>query len=1197
MTSILVQSALDANLAALSRVNSDVVALLEQAAPALDVSFVQTPQGIPAGLLDGRQMCSKHRPRDEAQRLVESIDLVEHAVVVVMGFGMGYHVQELAERIGKAGAIIVYEPDISVMRAVLEQVDHSQWIEKSNIIWCVNANDRGTLAGKLKGSESILAQGVKFLDHPVSRDRLGSRSGEFARMLSEFMDSTRTVLLTNLMRAADTARNLLLNIDHYVAGDGIAELKDVATDIPAVVVSAGPSLRRNMHLLQQPGIRDRVVIIAVQTVLKPLLEAGIKPHFVTALDYHEISRRFYEGLTERDVEGVTLVAEPKVHPAVLDIFPGTIRCCGASFLDDLLGDAQREMGSLPPGTTVAHLCMYLARHLGCNPIAMIGQDLGFTDGLYYGPGTAIDDVWSPELNSFNTIEMMQWQRIARHRSHLHKTVDAQGRPMYSDAQMMAYLQQFERDFSAYRAKGVRVIDATEGGVAKQHVEVMPLKQVLEEFAHREHALEACCREARGADADHVKAVCRRLAERRREIATLRELSRRTYRLIEKMIEDQNDQSKMSRHFAKLKKFQQRVAEHHEAFKILEYVNQLGSFNRRKADRKLHMQLELTELQRQRLELERDRENIAWIKDTADELIDQLTRAEQLLGDEQSEPQQRTSATSGSEQDDANVPQDSAASPPSGCRVAAFVPVDPARSSLGIARSLADHVHGKTILQATLERLSDSQTLERIVLIVPEGFDVQTLFDRKRLRLPVDVEQCSGDSPYGERHRAIAVARLFSETSWRGGIGGMSIYDELLCPSIMHEIMQRRGLNAALVVGPDWPLVDVTSSDGCDAVVRRYWTQPEKHRLVITQSPPGLCGCVVSAALMGEIAAGDQEQGRSVGTTLGAAMVYQPKSPSGDIIGTAANVQIDHRRRNALIRATCDLPRWRDAVSTCESNDETVEPRMVVPPHVVLELCVERTSSGLFREHLQHAGSGEPQRQPMPLAVAQRVLEQIGATGEAVLTLGGIGDPLLHPQYEAIIAMAKDAGVRAVHVRTELLVNRDMIDRLVGSGVDVVSIDLHADSAATYQTMMGADRFDEVMANVQYLLQRRGAAPNALALPWVVPRLQRCAATYMDVERFYDRWLQTVGAAVIEGVPGDAALNDGLEQAVTPQKVVQRELQRRMLIQSDGTVPVCELDHAGVHNAGSVTVHSLAELWSELRTLREHAEPQPRTCFP
>src|SRR5690606_30118257 len=115
---------------------------------------------------------------------------------------------------------------------------------------------------------------------------------------------------------------------------------DAAQGFPAVVVSAGPSLRRNMKLLAEPGVRDRVVIIAVQTVLKPLLAAGIKPHFVTALDFHEISKRFYEGLKPEDVQGVTLVVEPKVHPVVIDAFPGKVRCVAAKFLDELLGPEQ-----------------------------------------------------------------------------------------------------------------------------------------------------------------------------------------------------------------------------------------------------------------------------------------------------------------------------------------------------------------------------------------------------------------------------------------------------------------------------------------------------------------------------------------------------------------------------------------------------------------------------------------------------------------------------------------------------------------------------------------------------------------------------------------------------------------------------------------------------------------------------------------
>ena len=65
-----------------------------------------------------------------------------------------------------------------------------------------------------------------------------------------------------------------------------------------MVVSAGPSLRKNKHLLKD--VQDKAVIIAVQTTFQPLLEMGVEPHFVTSLDYHEICTRFFENLPDLD---------------------------------------------------------------------------------------------------------------------------------------------------------------------------------------------------------------------------------------------------------------------------------------------------------------------------------------------------------------------------------------------------------------------------------------------------------------------------------------------------------------------------------------------------------------------------------------------------------------------------------------------------------------------------------------------------------------------------------------------------------------------------------------------------------------------------------------------------------------------------------------------------------------------------------
>ncbi len=1189
------QSFLTANLNALGQRNADLAEQLAAVDPHPGLIFQESGQAVPAATLDGRQLCSRHRPLDEAERLVKDVDLIEHAVVVVLGFGLGYHVQRLAERGDKATLIVVFEPDLALLRSVLERIDHTRWMRDALIMFITDPTDRGTLARKLSGAEAILAQGVTFLEHPASRARLGDRSALFTSTLKDFVSSAKVTLTTTLMRTVDTVRNLMLNLDHYAGGEGISELRNAAQGYPAVVVSAGPSLHKNMHQLAQPGVRDRCVIIAVQTTLKPLLKAGIKPHFVTALDYHEISKRFYEGLTPEQVQDITLVAEPKANPVILDSFPGPIRCCANSYLDMVLGPMRRPMGELPAGATVAHLAMYLARYLGCDPIAMIGQDLGFPDGLYYAPGAAIHDVWATELNPFNTIAMMEWQRIVRHRLHLHKTKDVNGRSIFTDAQMHAYLQQFERDFAEYKRDGCLIIDATEGGVAKQHAQSMPLADVLERFATRQLPPLPLPKRLTP-DAKRLKLARQRLAEVRHQVQRVGDVSVKTASLLRQMLEHQHDQVRMNQCFQKIEQYRKEVEKRFDAFELINQINQLGAFRRMKADRRLHMQRDLDALTRQRAQLERDLDNVTWLIDAAKELADQLAMADRLLAGEAVQ----TRAAPATEL--LQIQGNDAAAVVS--RVAALVPVDPHRNGLGIRRSLAADFHGRTVLQATLERLGTSKTLESIILIVPRCFDVEPLIDRSRIGLPVEIEWCPEgmDSPFGPEREAIAAARLLAPSCWRGGIAGIGAYDEALCPQIMSQIMDRRQLTAAIIAGPDWPLINVTGEGGCDALVHRHREHPQQHNLVFTQSPPGLCGCLIGASLMREFAH------RNRLSTVGGVLSYQPHAPQHDLIARDANVQIEHTVRRSLVRATFDTARqqqWVRAAAKELADPIAATPLEVVrqlenhwdecantgmpPRHIVLELCANRISCGLFAAH----PFGAIARTLLSEALANRFFDELqqwiakSGADDVALTLAGLGDPLLHPHFDEIVQRARRAGVCSVHVRTELLVEQPTIDRLLASGVDVVSVDLNADREATYQLMMGVNRFKEVLLNIEYLLDRRRRLTQhpgtaAFALPWLVPHLQRRSETYEDIESFYDRWQRMLGTAVIEDPPfGDSSLTP----AVTPVRVQVRDQSERMTVLCDGSVLIDELDWAAHDAAGTIATTPLQSLWQKVQQNR------------
>lgn len=1131
LASSLTQLPFTRNLQALGPRNADLAERLGGEAPRPGVEFLDTPQGVPAVVVDGVALCSRHRPLDEADRLAAGCDIVEHAVFAVMGFGAGYHVRRLAERLGKHGVILVFEPDVALLRSVLEHVDHASWLTESIVVFLTDPDDRGALAGKLHQAEAIIAQGLEILVHPASRSRLGDSAQRFGKVLADHVDSAKVTLLTTLMRSVDTIRNYVFNIDHYAAGAGVLELRGAAAGRPAVVVSAGPSLKRNLHLLTAPGVRERCLIIAAQTTLRPLLDAGVRPHFVTALDYHEISRRFYAGLTPDEVAGTTLVVDPKAHPVILDSFPGALRCCTAPFLDELLGSLRRPMGDLPPGATVAHLALYLARYMGCDPVALIGQDLAFSDGLYYAPGTAIAEVWAPELNPFNTMEMMEWQRIVRHRLHLRKLQDVHGRPVYSDMQMLTYLQQFERDFAAAERQGLTTIDATEGGLEKQHTRSMPLAEFLERYATE--PLPELPAAPLGLDPGRLGAAGRRLAEVSAEIDALRAAARSAADLLRRMLEDQDDPAAMSAHFRRIEALKLEVERRSSTFAVLRHLNQLGEFRRFKADRRLSLCGGLSPREHQRAQIQRDLDNVSFIADASEEILEQLGCARRIVAGEAVAPPSagRARLLAPGSAESVSVSMSGACD----VRIAALLPVDPLRNGLGIPRSLAEPFGGRPVIQATLERLGRCEQIESIVLIAPEGFDVEALLDRSRIGLPVHVERCDG-SPFGPEQAAIAAARLWADTCWRGGIAGMSAWDEVLCPGPMLVAMRRHELTAALLVAPDWPLVDVSGATGCDAIATRHRDLPAQHKLVFTQAPPGLAGCLVSATLMESL------QKRHRLSTIGALLAYQPHLPQHDPIARSVHVQTDELVSRSRVRATFDAERHRrrlaplaglaasgatplDIVRRLEAGDAApgapVAPR---PRHLVMEITGPAGAIGLDR--------------------AKNILGSAAAgLDDAVLTLQGRlpgSDPLDHPELGRIIAAARAAGFRGVHVRSALRASRDRLERLLDAAPDVVSVDLHADRPETYLRTMGADRFSDVIEHIEFLVANRrlpggrpGPAPHAaLALPWIVPRLRRCQATCEDQELFFDRWTRYLGAAVIEG--GDA---DGLLPTETPRRVL------------------------------------------------------------
>ena len=1179
---------LERNLAAIARGSPEACSRIRLAPGRPGVRVIATDEGVPAIELSGPSgtvaLCSRRRPLEEARRLIEPVNAVDAAIFVVTGFGAGYHVAELARKVGKSGLIVVFEPDVDLLRAALERIDHSKWIPTTNLAIVTDPEDAGAMAAAVQGLEGLVALGVTMVPHPASEARLAPVRAKFDETFNRIIEALTLTARTALFQSKVTLRNLIQNAERYATGRGAAVLRGAFAGKPAVVVAAGPSLERNIDLLSRPGVRDRVVIVAVQTVLKTLLKRGIKPHFVTALDYSELSLRFYEGLTAMDVEGVTLIVEPKVNRAVTDAFPGEIVCTDEKYLDMLLGEkliAHRgEHGGIVPCATVAHLAYHWARFVGCEPVATIGQDLGFTDGLYYASGAAIHDTWAPELNEFNTLEMLEWQRIKRMGGQLMPAHDAQGRPIYTDRQMNNYRVQFERDFKADAERGLRTFDCTEGGVAKGHAGACTLREFIETFAVADvpgRVSRVGCDDGRTDNgATRTSAQLKdRLRTVRKDVWRIGEASRKAAVLLSEMAEHHQDQPRVNRLITQVYALRDEVMSLEPAFSMVQLLDQKGGLSRIRADRAINLDATLPPLERQRRQIERDSENVRSLAVAADELG-------KLLDDELRalDGAKRNTRDADTVRQDGDVVGMSWVDVETRVKAAAFVPVG-AGDLVHAARELAP---GLTVLGATVARLARCTTIDSIVLMCEDEAATRRALGACRPAKPVEIVSVGTGVGAPAFVRA---ARLFAAECWRGGLGGATVFDEVLDPAHAAPLMERLGIDAALVVGPAWCMVDPAI---CDELLKRHSQNPEQYRYVFSTAAPGLGACVISRSMMHELVRLRSQAG-ALGT-FGAVLGYLPPAPMADPIGSRACVAATPAVRDAGWRFIADSAHAAqhlaqvvgtlgsefsdgDAATIVDANERLLAARPIAAPGHV-ELLIAPGVAGEWRE---------------------QAVEQLGALRDDLrLTIAGAArcargvpreEPLLDPATPGHIRAARRAGVRALHVRTGLRAEGAAIDAMVAAGPDVVSVDLHAETAATYSAVTGEDAFALARAGLEHLARSRGAWPAADTSSsawhgWIVPRLTKCDASYAEMERFYDRWIMLCGWAVIDPL-SVATSSERIGPLRTPTSKARRDTRTFMRIEPNGDV---RGPNGGV--VGNAARESVSDVWRRLWEARRGA---------
>jgi hypothetical protein len=777
----------------------------------------------------------------------------------------------------------------------------------------------------------------------------------------------------------------------------------VMKDRLGVLVSAGPSLSRNAGLLADGTVRSRVLVCATIDAVMPLHQQGVTPDVVVACEPpRQLDLEMVLGL------GGTLVAW---GDAAEDTRLGGIGVAVPSEAGD--GDE----------TFVAHL---LLRHLGCDPVVLLGVDLAYVDGIAHAPGHAIDHAWALETNPFRSWDWLHAQRMAQRQGGLLREPDRGGRTVLMDAMLLRERSMLEMAFDEDRRAGLRVIDATEGGCSKRHTDQERLADAIERHAHR-------------------------------RVAALPAL---------------------------------------EAMPV-------------------------------------HRPRITGVQVTHE--------------------------------------------PP---RAVAVVPVDPVHGGTGVARSLESALGDRTVMRRTLERLLASRELERVVVVAPSDWDARPALDGLTVSGRLQFVPWSGTPLAGDPRRR-AVARGWSDACWRGGPGPGSVFDEVLAPVALEAAMQMTAANAAFVCGPDWPLVAVRESWGADAMVRRLAHAAEPIGMQFAPGPAGVSGCLLHRSMVNALVRGSVS---SLQRWLDARMDWTRRPecmhPPSSVFTLRERVVMDTPRSTLRLRRAVEPLLHGDAepdlVTLLAAVARQSDAAPTLPPQQLeLELNTGRRGCGLASPHR----FGSLQRPPMTARRLDRIVARLDECRDTVVTLGGAGDPFIHPDLADLVRRIREAGALSVQVRTELIAT-DAVEQVSRSGVDVVSVDLHAVDALGYRAMMGPADFGRVEAAVHRLAATHREHGHGSA-PLILPRVERLRESVAWVATFLERWSEQGSGAMVDPPPQRDPWGGPLDRAPLAASGdddwAHRDLVRRITVLSDGRVPAVDGDLLGQSSVGNAELEDLVTL--------------------
>lgn len=335
---------------------------------------------------------------DEAEKVFKSIsgDSLNHTHIL-FGMGLGFLFKTFYDE--TKGSIILYEPSLEILRIALELIDYTKELSDERVRIVHEYSDLRAAYEKFYswGNKSTFS----FLD--FHKKFFFEKLLDVKKNLEDFANFNYNNYELEKKTAYEFLNATLNNFDKSVSLRPLSKLKDKFKKMPAVIVSAGPSLHKNIDILRK--YQDNAIIFCVGTAYKTLAKNGIKADFLNILERYDCSSQI-EGC---DLSEINMIVESYTHPrfyaakAKRKFLSLSVENTANKWLGGIIGDNPRQYETKG---TVSYNALASAKLLGCDPIILIGQDLAYSDGYCYAKGSAYENLQCVKNAQTNKYEVI-----------------------------------------------------------------------------------------------------------------------------------------------------------------------------------------------------------------------------------------------------------------------------------------------------------------------------------------------------------------------------------------------------------------------------------------------------------------------------------------------------------------------------------------------------------------------------------------------------------------------------------------------------------------------------------------------------------------------------------------------------------------------------------------------------------------------